>query len=70
MIYYERQNIESDQNISIPKSQAETQESQPDNASMNNSEHQTNDPLQRHHDTPCLDTGSDTTQNLPRTLIS
>ena len=48
MIYYERQNIESDQNISIPESQAETQEPQPDNASMNNSdtnnsEHQTND---------------------------
>ena len=38
MIYYERQNIEPDQNISIPESQAETQETQPDNASMNNSE--------------------------------
>ena len=56
MIYYERQSIEPDQNISIPESQAETQVPQPDTVSTNNSEtnnneYQTNDhppPTSRH----------------------
>ena len=56
MIYYERQSIEPDQNISIPESQAETQVPQPDTVTSNNSEtnnnkYQTNDrppPTSRH----------------------
>ena len=71
--YYERHNIDPD--ISIPESQAETQEQHPDNASVTDPETQKTSirqtsTLQYHHEIPCHVTDWDIIQTLPHILIS